>query len=374
LYDGSTKFEASLTESSNPSYANFSSLSVSNLHISDRIQHSHDAHHGGHSQQHLPPKPHVAAYVQQQQQQLGMYEDTPRIGSANQIPAPTPPPIETPRSNVKQPSQSLSPAPPPVPPATLGKKKKWGLSSVFGSSEKHLPVVEESGYQVGLSSSLKRTQSGNHPEARMAPLSMSSPPSAPIEDPKKAKKEAERQARELEKAKREAAERAQKERARAVMRKREQLIEAKKANNSKTELEFGDAGFTRQAEAPTALRVGGQAYMQPPIADVAAMRLQPGSSAHVNPSSSSNQLRSYSNMPGSQSVSSVRSHGSALSGHSQLSASALAARDRMEEGHGGAHRHKARRRDEDDDHSMSSFDVNSLRSRSVLTVGTIDSE
>jgi meiosis induction protein kinase IME2/SME1 len=57
-----------------------------------------------------------------------------------------------------------------------------------------------------------------------------------------------------------------------------------------------------------------------------------------------------------------------LSTHAQqLNAAALA-------GYEEASRHKARKRDGDDDHSVSSFDVNSLKSRSVLTVGTVDSE
>lgn len=402
MYDGSN-FEGSIADGSNQSYPGSHSLSVSSLHISDRAhphqphpqqpQYAHQpraAHQQPPPQQQMPPtKPHVAAYVQQQQQQMGMYDETPRISPGSQIP--TPPPVEPARTPSKL-SASAIPAPPAAAPvASVGKKKKWGLSSVFGSSEKHLPVVDEgsvgTGYQGSSSSSLKRTQSGNHPDARIMPMATL------IEDPKKAKKEAERQARELERAKREAAERAQKERARAVMRKREQLIEAKRATNSKAELEFGDSGFNLQAEAPSQLRATpSQAYIPPVHPQGSGSALQLGASA----TGSQHQLQHYPGMPASQSVSSVRSHESARShhsGHSQLSAAALAARDRMEDGlgHGlppgqaqgqghGPHsvsrgnRHKARRRDDDDDHSMSSFDVNSLRSRSVLTVGTIDSE
>nr|XP_019015111.1 CMGC/RCK/MAK protein kinase [Kwoniella pini CBS 10737]OCF53892.1 CMGC/RCK/MAK protein kinase [Kwoniella pini CBS 10737] len=251
-------------------------------------------------------KPHVAAYVQQQQHNA--------MASASQISIA--PPIE-----------------PTIGAARVdklaGKKKKWGLSSVFGgaadkSSTIDLTPVPEAGYS---GSSLKRTQSGNRPQDRIPPTPT---------DPKKAKKEAEKAAKEAEKAKREAAAALQKERARAVMQKRNQMIAQ---GQNKNEIEFAssninDIGFT----SPSLLS--------------------------LNNHPSVNNLRTYPSAQASASKTSVRSHESARSHHSALSHSALQAYNDVQ----GENRHKARRRDDDDDHSMSSF---GQYSRSVLTVGTI---
>lgn len=268
----------------------YQSLSVSNLNLADR--------------QRTAPSSHVAAYVQQQQQ-----FETPSL----------PPPIEP----------TVGAAPVPV----AGKKKKWGLSSVFGLSEKHLPPVQEAPY----SSSLKRTQSGT--------------PAGPvIDDPKKAKKEAERQARELERAKREAAVRAQQERARAVMRKREHIIEERTARQETTPLEETAQIFqAARPLAPSAMSVATRRAVIPTSSSLAS--IPSGESTH--------DLSSALQME--QSRASLSTHAQ------QLNAAALA-------GYEEASRHKARKRDGDDDHSVSSFDVNSLKSRSVLTVGTVDSE
>lgn len=214
----------------------------------------------------------------------------------------------------------------PMAPEPIGKKKKWGLSNVFGSSEKHLPPVVEN--VSSSSSSLKRTQSG------------SQPPRVEL-DPKKAKKEAERLAREAEKQKRELAVQQQKERARAVMRKRDGVI---------------DQGVDFEASA--------SAILEPSRTDP---RSTLASGSRVS-------LAQVHSRQASQSAPSIHSQ---ESGRSQsVSIAALAQRDRMEMERDPlyASRHKARRRDDDLDHSRSSLDINSLRSRSALTIGTIDSE
>ena len=333
-----SSFDGSVFESAEPAAAGNSSisnsnLSVSNLHLAERSRS-------------VPVKSHVAAFVQQQQKQMEFENGTSRI--VGEPSAPMPPPIEP----------TTGAAAHRLAQTTTGKKKKWGLSSVFGGGDRSvnsLTPVEEVGYQAS-ASSLKRTQSGTQ----------SVEPPAAIEDPKKAKKEAVRAARELEKAKREAADRAQRERSRAVMQKRDQLIEARRRTNTKSEIEFGGT-LNEVPEIPKAVVPAPQ---QPVYA-----------SASLHQQTASREYRGYPTMPGSVSAQSVRSHESHRSGlsvhsvHSQsqpiLSAAAL-------EQQGGvldaAGRHKARRRNEDDDHSMSSFDRNSLRSRSVLTVGTIDSE
>ncbi|WWC58778.1 uncharacterized protein I303_101322 [Kwoniella dejecticola CBS 10117] len=277
-------------------------------------------------------KPHVAAYVQQQQQQR-YAADSPEHPSASQLSIP--PPIEPTVGAAR--ADKIAPA--------AGKKKKWGLSSVFGgaadkSSTIDLTPVPEVGYP---GTSLKRTQSGNRPPDRVpAPLPATT-------DPKKAKKEAEKAAKEAEKAKREAAAALQKERARAVMQKRNQMIAQ---GQNKTEIEFAssninDVGVTQKAP-PT--------YTSPSSLSLASAN-----------NSSVNNLRTYPAAQASTSMTSVRSHESNHSNrshHSVLSHSALQAYNDAQ----GEGRHKARRRDDDDDHSMSSF---GQYSRSVLTVGTI---
>lgn len=368
LYDGSV-FEGSQASASasNASFSHYNTLSAANLRHQEK----------------LPPS-HVTAYVQQQQQMALQNQQSP-ITSPDAL---MPPPIE--------PTQGASRAP-----ATIGKKKKWGLSSVFGGGDKSnvsLASVPESGYTS--SANLKRTQSGHSPADRISPVSTISPMSATTastsatDDPKKAKKEAEKRAKELELAKREAAARAQKERARAVMQKRNHLVETRAASKQTADLEYSAmANTARPGAIPSPV-------VETPVSGISsASQLHMASSSARSPSHQSispsslsishstsaasastpsfpTQPRTYASMPPSASLSSIRSlesgrsHHSGQSGQSQqLSASALAAYDA-----GLAGRHKARRRNEDDDHSMSSFDVNSLRSRSALTVGTIDSE
>ena len=308
----------------------------------------------------------VTAFMQEQQH-VQVYEDgTPRQivpGQNNIPPMPHIPPMDASSSAAAAAAAASSSK---LAALTVGKKKKWGLSSVFSRDDKSsisLPPVDEHGYAstVG-SASLKRTQSGSERSSAVQPLQpVASVPSAPspVDDPKKAKKEAELARREADKAKREAAARMQKERARAVMLKRQQLL-AEQSGVKDPQVEHV-SGFTVAPEAKPA------APAQPAL----------GQGPHRLHHSSSRDLRQTSAHPMSQSATSVRSHesrlsvapGSLHSGHSQSHPSLP-----LREPHEMSSRHKARRRDEDDDHSMSNFDQNSLRSRSVLTVGTIDSE
>ncbi|WVR06050.1 hypothetical protein IAU60_003078 [Kwoniella sp. DSM 27419] len=318
LYDGSVFEGSQNAANSSPSFVNYSNSSVNDQVTNQYI---------------VQPKPHVTAYVQQQQRYA---EETPRQAASPQMPMP--PPIEPTIGAAR--AEKL---------AVTGKKKKWGLSSVFGGADKsttELHTVSEAGYA---GSSLKRTQSGNRPpeRAQLSPV---------ITDPKKAKKEAEKAAKEYEKAKREAAANLQKERARAVLQKRSQLIEARNQTHTKTELEFASANVNDPAmSAP-----------KNPLRQASGMVSASTTMVNKGLPGSSLDLREYAGGPGSTSLASVRSHESGQSGRSGLSAAALKAYD---ESH-GVGRHKARRRDDDDDHSMSSFGQHSLMSRSVLTVGT----
>lgn len=315
------------------------------------------------SDKHLPP--HVTAFVQQQQQ---MALDPP-----SQREQYMPPPIE--------PTQGATMPGPP----TIGKKKKWGLSSVFGGGEKSSSTNLTSPSTMGFMSttSLKRTQSGHNTSDR-SPVDPSPPPSvvAVSDDPKKAKKEAAARAKELEMAKREAAARAQKERARAVMQKRNQLLDDRVANKSKADIEYGGDVHNPIAPTPAPQHNASTASLHHASASSASLhrshvpsRLAP-TGHHVSATASTPNFpsatqRTYASMPPSASLSSIRSLDSGRShpsqtGYDQLSAEKLAAYET------GTRSTKARRRENDYDHSES--DHASLRSRSVLTIGTIDSE
>ncbi|WVQ82745.1 hypothetical protein IAT38_004877 [Cryptococcus sp. DSM 104549] len=379
LYDGSV-FEGSqdALSLSNPSFTNFSTTSI------EMPGHSHAGHsaHGGHvgpggqggQGSYGRSSANVAAYVQQQSR----YTEVPRVPQIPSQPAPAPPQQQAP-----EPARADKLG-------VTGKKKKWGLSSVFGGADKPsseqppLPTVDEHGYS---GSSLKRTQSGNRTADRqlappgssanlgMSSMSMGMSSVSLSGDPKKAKKEAERQAKELAKAQREAAAQKQKERARAVMQKRNQLVEAR--GKSKTEMEYTSTNLVVEPEAPPL----NASMLQPSIhASASTMKL----GHHPTPQQPQQQqvrdMKAYASSQASQSLQSVRSHDSGHSGHSGrsgrsgLSHQALEAFDASHEEGLEENRHKARRRAHDDDHSMSSFGQHSLRSRSVLTVGTVDSD
>ena len=340
MYDGSVYEGSPDPSASNTSFSQFT-LSQNNRHVMSQTK--------------------VAHYVQAQQQ-VHMYEDgTPRQPGQKLV---VPPPIEA-----TQGATLTVPSPGPSHSGKLGsvssgKKKKWGLSSVFGGGDKSvssLAPVDELAYPGSASSSLKRTQSGNPPPVGSSMASLS-------DDPKAAKKEAEKARREAEKLKRETAARVQKERARAVMIKRQQLLQEQQRGKD-PQLEF-TSGFTVAPEVPR---------NKPGIYPASGM------SHHDSPTPptqmSSQQIRdarTISYLPASQSATSIRCHESPHSGHASIHSEHSHSQPQLpippHHTYDMTGRRKARRRDEDDDHSMSSFDHNSLRSRSVLTVGTVDSE
>jgi meiosis induction protein kinase IME2/SME1 len=254
-----------------------------------------------------------------------------------------------------------------------GKKKKWGLSSVFGKdgdskSQSQAPAPLQEQYAAS-TLSLKRTQSG-HIAGDRRDFPEPSPTAVPvILDPKKAKKEAERQAKDLERAKRDAAERAQKERARAVMQKRSQLQQERKVAGATTEFEWSSVESPRHAPpgvVPTGKGMFGLGNMSVRSHNDALSRPE----VHGQPPDAGSS-------DGGQSQSSSRQAPSAT--HSRLSHQSMQALQAQgsplyDPAKADAYRAKARRRDDDDDHSTSSLSVNRFQSPSSMSVGTIDSE
>jgi meiosis induction protein kinase IME2/SME1 len=330
MYDGS------MYEGSNPS-----------------LQHVPAPNHDHRSDRPTPPS-HVAAYVQQQQQMA--------LDPTHQHEMYMPPPIE-PTPNASRTALPIT-----------GKKKKWGLSSVFGGGDKSTTNLAQSTNNLMSTTSLKRTQSGHQTTERLSPAAeVALPPLS--DDPKKAKKEAAQRAKDLEMAKREAAARAQKERARAVMQKRNQLVGDRSQTKARTDIEFGTGDNVNVGPVPSPHGALGPAgYSAASLhrhAPVSSSRLAPSGtnmSATASTPNFPSAPRTYASMPPSASLSSIRSLDSGQShqsGQDPLSADKLAAYDISS-------RSKARRRNDDYDHSES--DRASLQSRSVLTIGTIDSE
>jgi hypothetical protein len=199
------------------------------------------------------------------------------------------------------------------------KKSRWGFGGMFGGDKMQGPLPPLDELNVASSSStpsLKRTQSGSTDSHSLPDIQSTVPPPAvPGIDPKKVKKEAERMAKEAEKQRRILAEKAQREQARAVMMKRRQELKA--AGEMKLDLEWLD--YQRSGVE------GARPIKKPP-----ALRYNPVD-------------------PGLQFVEE----------HRRLS-------DQND-------RHKARRRDLDDDHSMSSSDMQSMR-MSMISFATVDSD
>ena len=240
------------------------------------------------------------------------------------------------------------------------KTKTWGLFG--GGGDKTLPPVDEIAdpSSSSMHTSLKRTQSGSTTDSRslrdrepgqngFAPSlvvttgSNSTNGSDPPADPKKAKKDAVRAAKEDLKARRQAEAEVQRARARAVMQKRERLT------NQGEDLDW------RTLVAPSP--IGGAPGAVPSI------HLDKGKGRARQPPPSS-MRRLPVNGGGSQSESLkglippvIRESEESDEYHAMVSS--------MSQGGRSA---KARRRDTDDDHSMSSADMRSNRRQSVATV------
>ncbi|KAG6900131.1 hypothetical protein C0993_002476 [Termitomyces sp. T159_Od127] len=206
---------------------------------------------------------------------------------------------------------------------SFGKKSsKWGLS-MFGGDKTHLPPLDEVPLPSSSSTpSLKRTQSSSTDSRSLQEPS-------PIRertdnDIKKIKKEAERVQREAEKQRRKLAEKMHREQARAVMQKRNQMVQKTTGN----ELEW----------------LGGN-----------EQRLE---------FSEKNKLSSAINRQNQSST--VNAAGARF----------VAQTDGGERDRRCVNERilKARRREFDDDHSMSSSDVHSMSRMSSISFATVDSD
>ncbi|KAH8997290.1 Pkinase-domain-containing protein [Lactarius akahatsu] len=206
------------------------------------------------------------------------------------------------------------------------RKQRWrGLGGMFGNGDKsHLPAVDELHVvsQSHSTPSLKRTQSSST-DSRSLPEALPSISAVPPpKDPKKVKKEATRMAREAEMQRRAQMKKAQQEQSRAVMQNRSQIImEA----HTKQELEWKWQSHAHLVNSQDASRLAGSEH---------------------------NRLRN-----GAGPIRDHPTHGDSAIG--------LGPYERMA---------KARRREFDDDHSMSSSDVRSSAVMSVMSFATNDSD
>ncbi|OCH96101.1 kinase-like protein [Obba rivulosa] len=223
----------------------------------------------------------------------------------------------------------------------FGKKSsKWGLS-MFGHGDKgtqQLPPVQEvTVASAGSTPSLKRTQSSSTDSRSLSEISPLGDTPPELLDPKKRKKEALRMAREAEKQRRLLAEKTHREQARAVMEKNRLL------------LNDGD-GFTKQWGI----------HNPPAFSGIERERKgkQPASPGPIR------QSQSFGT--------SLKTINAAGGSFMQQGESSLA---RAEWRRDSERVPKARRREFDDDHSMSSSDMPSLHSGvSVISFATVDSD
>jgi hypothetical protein len=215
----------------------------------------------------------------------------------------------------------------------FGKKSnKWPLSGMFGSVEKQaLPPVDELHVASSNSTpSLKRTSSSSGSRSlELSPIHEVPPR---ILDPKKVKKEAERMAREAEKQRRALAEKTHREQARAVMQKRNQAL-------MQTDRDYLEWKYS------------------------------------ANP----NQNERVDDHLQSRQVGPIRAKSGHSSGGERSTATLNAAGGRYGDTTFAGWRDnersaKARRRDLDDDHSMSSSDMASVSRMSMISFATVDSD
>ncbi|KAH9950353.1 Pkinase-domain-containing protein [Amylocystis lapponica] len=230
----------------------------------------------------------------------------------------------------------------------FGKKNsKWGLAGMFGhgdkSSQQVLPPVHENAVaSAGSTPSLKRTQSSSTDSRSLSELSpVNDGPPDPILDPKLRKEEAKRIAREAEKQRRLLAEKMHRDQARAVMEKQKRIANA-----------YGPAKEVQWLSTnPSSLGYGSQARM---LRDREKGK-------HVAAMGPIRQTQSH----GTTSKTVSAAGGSFTNSVAESSSRADWRRDSEREP-------KARRREFDDDHSMSSSDVPS--GMSVISFATVDSD
>jgi hypothetical protein len=227
----------------------------------------------------------------------------------------------------------------------FGKKSnKWGLGGMFGQSEKHLPPVDEAPTASAESTpSLKRTQSTSTDSSEPMPLDI---PVKPIDPKKFKKKEAERVEREAEIQRRALAVKMQREQARAVMQKRKQMTDQGYAGR---DLEW-ELSQGKKISAPEGAGAGSKTKSTPMTTTTAAAVVAPGPVQGLSQKGAS--------------TSTLDAGGSRFFNQPDFSSHLGDWRnERMS---------KARRREFDDDHSMSSSDVQSLGRRSSISFADSD--
>ena len=223
---------------------------------------------------------------------------------------------------------------------SLGFKKtsKWGLGGMFGNGDKSqtLPPVDE--MQIAASSSstpsLKRTQSSSTDSRSLSEMSPIQDNPVQQTDPKKIKKDAERVQRDAEKQRRALAEKRQREQAQAVMQKRQIL-----SHNDE------DILWKRGA----------------PGSQLSGSRLEVGRAKSKRGKSPGPIRQNQGQGTGGISTTTLN----AAAGRFGGSVPASSWKDERFA--------KARRRDLDDDHSMSSSDVRSSR-MSAISFASVDSD
>jgi len=222
----------------------------------------------------------------------------------------------------------------------FGKKhNKWGLGMFGGDKSQHngLPPVDEIPVASAISTpSLKRTQSSSSDSKSLREISpIHEPPPRRVDVKKHNKKEAERVQREADKQRRVLAEKMQREQARAVMQKRQKMTQKTTdiewiGGANEQRLDFSDTKSKQAASGPIRRDQGlnGNAAVSTTV-DAAAGRFTP-------------QVES-----------------SLVGGDWRRDSERLA---------------KVRRREFDDDHSMSSSEVQSIGRMSSISFATVDSD
>ena len=225
---------------------------------------------------------------------------------------------------------TLPPPQGPQKPSKFGfiKPSKW----LFGDRTSHLPPVNEEGPGLAKSSGRKRTQSSSTDKSIR--VSETTPPA---NDPRKNKKEAERLQREAEKQRRELADKRHREQARAVIQKRHQMMR----DIVGTDLEW-QTGNEQRVE-----------YLK-----------------NKEKQNSSGPIRKNQNVNASI-IGSTSNTINAAAGRFGSHNDSLTVDDRSDWRSPAKRFPKARRRDFDDDHSMSSSDVHSL---SRISFASVDSD
>ncbi|RXW22930.1 hypothetical protein EST38_g2924 [Candolleomyces aberdarensis] len=217
------------------------------------------------------------------------------------------------------------------------KKSKWGLGMFGGDKTHHLPPVDET---TALGTRKRSQSTSTDGKSIREPSPTREPAQDSRELEKFKKKEAERINREAEKARRKIAEQMHREQARAVMHKRQRMLQQAVARTE--EIEWSSANEQR-VELTDKSKVG------------ASGPIRQKSSGNI-PSTVSAAAGKFTS-PSMEPVHSLDHRGY-----------------RDWRGTTAERAAKARRREFDDDHSISSSDVNSLSRVSSMSFATVDSD